>query len=120
MTALRFPIHYRVLHLLLMAFSIVVHTDLACSARGAFLDDLTNHMFANTSIFPILQNLLSKSSGRWEMAQDSSYTFQPRKPPPPLMIVSRLMPYAADQRVSFLQAIGFSRVWTRLAYLRGF
>ena len=67
-------------------------------------------MFANTSILPILQYLLSKSSGRWEMAQDSSYTFQPRKPPPPFMIVSRLTPYAADQRVSFLQAIGFSRV----------
>ena len=46
----------------------------------------------------------------WALVAASSYTLQPRKPPPPFMLVSLLTTYAAGQGPSFLQAIGFSRV----------
>ena len=73
--SLHSPTHYRVLSFLLMPYSIAVHTGLAGSASGTFLDDLTNRMLSPTPIssrfhFTILAYpLIIAGVGKWPSTQ---------------------------------------------------
>ena len=72
MTVIYLSTPYRVLSLLLMAYSIVAHTRLAGSVQGTFLDDLTNRMSLPTSIssrFYITYPRILAGVGQWPKTQ---------------------------------------------------